>query len=227
LETPEDSDSDAPKAAAADRQSSLKALITRGREQGYLTRAEALSHLPPDLIAPDQFDDVVAMVADMGIPIFTAPPTEAELIAHRTSVDARSARPGTAATNLKKDQSVVPTDAIGEPVVALHIGAEGGAIRLIAQPLSSGWRYRYTLLDQSDVWLDEGNSSVRRQSPWVREWQAALALLDRYPWAMLHPIAVHADFRTLVLAAVRERLATAPTTSRVTSRLAGWMALCG
>ena len=42
---------------------------------------------------------------------------------------------------------------------------------------------------------------------WVDGWEAALGLLDRYPWARLHPVEVHPEFRERMRVAVEERLA--------------------
>jgi len=116
---------------------------------------------------------------------------------------------------------------VGAPVVVVHVGAEGGEIRLIAQQLTTCWRYRYTMLDQTDQWLDEGASSaIHRQSTWVYEWGDALAALDRYPWSELHPLAVHPQFADRVLAAARERLAKTASVLRSERRLIAWLELC-
>jgi RNA polymerase primary sigma factor len=58
-------------------QSQLKRLITRGKDQGYLTYAEVNDHLPADITDPDQVEDIISMINDMGIPVFErAPDTE-------------------------------------------------------------------------------------------------------------------------------------------------------
>ena len=59
------------------QQSRLKQLITRGKEQGYLTFVEVNDHLPADITDPDQVEDIISMINDMGIPVFErAPDTE-------------------------------------------------------------------------------------------------------------------------------------------------------
>ena len=50
-----------------DPQSEIKKLITKGREQGYLTYAEGNDHLPDDIVDPDQIEDIIGMINDMGI----------------------------------------------------------------------------------------------------------------------------------------------------------------
>jgi len=59
------------------QQSRLKQLINRGKEQGYLTYSEVNDHLPADITDPDQVEDIISMINDMGIPVFErAPDTE-------------------------------------------------------------------------------------------------------------------------------------------------------
>ena len=64
------------------QQSRLKDLIARGKEQGFLTYAEVNDHLPEDISDPDQVEDIIQMINDMGIRVFeTAPDAEALLLA--------------------------------------------------------------------------------------------------------------------------------------------------
>ena len=64
------------------QQSRLKELISRGREQGYLTYAEVNDHLPEDISDPEQVEDIIRMINDMGINVFeTAPDADALLLA--------------------------------------------------------------------------------------------------------------------------------------------------
>jgi RNA polymerase primary sigma factor len=63
------------------QQSQLKLLIARGKEQGFLTYAEVNDHLPPDIVDPDQVEDIIRMINDMGIQVFeTAPDADALLL---------------------------------------------------------------------------------------------------------------------------------------------------
>ncbi|MGB2272373.1 MAG: RNA polymerase sigma factor region1.1 domain-containing protein, partial [Pseudomonadales bacterium] len=45
-----------------EKQSRIKELITRGKEQGYLTYAEVNDHLPEDISDPDQVEDIIQMI---------------------------------------------------------------------------------------------------------------------------------------------------------------------
>jgi hypothetical protein len=200
------------------RQGPLRSLIAQGKSQGYLIRAEAIAMLPAELFAADMRNSVLQMISEMGIPVVSERPTAAERVAMQTASVS-------AALNSVVSPRIV-SEPIGPPVIALSVGAEGGAIKLIAQELVSGWRYRYTLLDQTELWLDEGASEIRRQSAWVYEWSDALAALDRYPWARLHPLAVHPQFADRVYVAARERLAIDISSAHSARRLTDWSDLC-
>ena len=58
----------------------LKDLIARGKEQGYLTYAEVNDHLPNDIVDPEQIEDIVNMINDMGIPVHEKAPDAESLL---------------------------------------------------------------------------------------------------------------------------------------------------
>ncbi len=60
--------------------SNLKALIAKGREQSYLTYAEVNDHLPEQISDPDQVEDIVQMINDMGIKVCESAPDADSLI---------------------------------------------------------------------------------------------------------------------------------------------------
>jgi len=68
-------------------QSRLKELITKGKEQGYLTFAEVNDHLPQDIIDSDQVEDIVRMINDMGIQVFENAPDADELMMAEANTD--------------------------------------------------------------------------------------------------------------------------------------------
>jgi len=55
-------------------QSQLKVLIAKGKEQGYLTYAEVNDHLPNGIVDPEQIEDIINMINDMGIKVYESPP---------------------------------------------------------------------------------------------------------------------------------------------------------
>jgi RNA polymerase primary sigma factor len=70
------------------QQSRLKELISRGKEQGYLTYAEVNDHLPEDIADPDQVEDIIRMINDMGIQVCEeAPDADALLMSDNASAD--------------------------------------------------------------------------------------------------------------------------------------------
>ena len=56
------------------QQSGIKDLIAKGREQRYLTYAEVNDHLPEDIADPEQVEDIIQMINDMGITVFETTP---------------------------------------------------------------------------------------------------------------------------------------------------------
>jgi RNA polymerase primary sigma factor len=63
-----------------DRQSQLKLLIARGKEQSFLTYAEVNDHLPSEIVDPEQIEDIVQMINDMGIPVYEKAPDAESLL---------------------------------------------------------------------------------------------------------------------------------------------------
>ena len=67
-------------------QFSLKALIAKGKEQNYLTYAEVNDHLPQNISDPDQVEDIIQMINDMGIKVYeTAPDRDSLLLGEEDS----------------------------------------------------------------------------------------------------------------------------------------------
>ncbi|MFO7286049.1 MAG: RNA polymerase sigma factor region1.1 domain-containing protein, partial [Gammaproteobacteria bacterium] len=69
-----------------ERQSQLKLLIAKGKEQGFLTYAEVNDHLPSDIVDPEQIEDIVNMINDMGIPVFEKAPDAESLLLSDSAV---------------------------------------------------------------------------------------------------------------------------------------------
>ena len=63
-----------------DRQSQLKVLIAKGKEQGYLTYGEVNDHLPSEIVDPEQIEDIVNMINDMGITVYEKAPDAESLL---------------------------------------------------------------------------------------------------------------------------------------------------
>ncbi|HEX7813989.1 RNA polymerase sigma factor RpoD [Dyella sp.] len=59
---------------APEQQSEIKALISKGLEQGYLTYAEINDHLPDDVVDPEQIEDIMAVLKGVGIEVHDAAP---------------------------------------------------------------------------------------------------------------------------------------------------------
>ncbi|MEW9798363.1 RNA polymerase sigma factor RpoD [Alteromonas sp. CYL-A6] len=72
---------------AQSKQSQIKLLIAKGKEQGYLTFAEVNDHLPQDIIDSDQIEDIIRMINDMGIQVFESAPDSDELLMQEATAD--------------------------------------------------------------------------------------------------------------------------------------------
>jgi len=68
-----------------DRQSQLKLLIARGKEQGYLTYAQVNDHLPAEIVDPEQIEGIVNTINDMGIPVYEKAPDSESLLANEAA----------------------------------------------------------------------------------------------------------------------------------------------
>jgi RNA polymerase primary sigma factor len=73
------------RALPEDRQSQLKLLIARGKEQGYLTYAQVNDHLPAEIVDPEQIEGIVNTINDMGIPVYEKAPDNESLLASEPS----------------------------------------------------------------------------------------------------------------------------------------------
>ena len=69
-----------PEPKEEERQSQLQILIAKGKEQGYLTYAEVNDHLPSDIVDPEQIEDIVNMINDMGITVHDKAPDAESLL---------------------------------------------------------------------------------------------------------------------------------------------------
>jgi RNA polymerase primary sigma factor len=78
----------APVVAVSKQAQQLKDLIARGKEQGYLTYVEVNDHLPNDIVDPEQIEDIVNMINDMGITVYEeAPETESKTLTDTPATD--------------------------------------------------------------------------------------------------------------------------------------------
>ena len=68
------------------QQAQLKELIARGKMQGFLTYTEVNDHLPSDVTDPEQMEEIVTMINDMGIEVHEVIPDDAELLPVSTIV---------------------------------------------------------------------------------------------------------------------------------------------
>jgi hypothetical protein len=119
--------------------------------------------------------------------------------------------------------------------VIFEVMGEGGGVKLVGRrrPGGEGWEYRRVAREMSYAdYGEEGEAhattvpALPEEPVWVSTWSEALALMDRNPWAELHPRSVHPEFREEVLVEATRRLMEEPGvhSNRAISR---WLKVCG
>ena len=95
------------------KQSRLKDLIAKGKEQGFLTYAEVNDHVPDDISDPDQIEDIIRMINDMGITVYeTAPDSDELLNASDNTADELAAEEAAAALAAVETEAGRTTDPV-------------------------------------------------------------------------------------------------------------------
>ena len=98
---------------AQQKHSRIKELIARGKEQGYLTYAEVNDHLPEDISDPDQVEDIIQMINDMGIRVYeTAPDADTLMADGDTGADEIAAAEAAAALAAVETEAGRTTDPV-------------------------------------------------------------------------------------------------------------------
>jgi len=69
-----------------EQQSQIKQLIAKGKAQGYLTYAEVNDHLPSDIVDPEQIEDIISMISDMGIQVNEVAPDADSLLTSDSAI---------------------------------------------------------------------------------------------------------------------------------------------
>ncbi len=68
-----------------ERQSQLKLLIALGKEQSYLTYSQVNDHLPSEIVDPEQIEEIVSTIEEMGIRVYEKAPDTEPLLASDAS----------------------------------------------------------------------------------------------------------------------------------------------
>ncbi|MDN5924638.1 MAG: RNA polymerase sigma factor RpoD, partial [Xanthomonadales bacterium] len=140
------------------QQSEIKQLITKGREQGYLTYLEVNDHLPDDIVDPEQIEDIISMINGMGIEVHEVAP-DTDLLS--ADSDASSDDDDTAT-----DEAVAILT-----VVDAEVGRTTDPVRMYMREMGT-----------VDLLTREGEIAIaKRIEEGLHQVQAALA---SFPWAI-------------------------------------------
>ena len=128
--------------ANSQQQSRLKELISRGKEQGYLTYAEVNDHLPEDISDPDQVEDIIRMINDMGISVYETAPDADTLLMAEADTDEAAAEEAAAALAAVEQEAGRTTDPVRmymREMGTVELLTREGEIQ-IAKRIEEGWR---------------------------------------------------------------------------------------
>ena len=134
--------------ANSQQQSRLKELISRGKEQGYLTYAEVNDHLPEDISDPDQVEDIIRMINDMGITVYETAPDADTLLMSEADTDEAAAEEAAAALAAVEQEAGRTTDPVRmymREMGTVELLTREGEIQ-IAKRIEEGWREVMTAL---------------------------------------------------------------------------------
>jgi RNA polymerase primary sigma factor len=95
-----------------DGESQLKVLIAKGKEQGYLTYHEVNDHLPDDIVDPEQIEDIINMINDMGIKVHETAPDLDGVLLNDNDVDDEAAEEAAAALAAVENEFGRTTDPV-------------------------------------------------------------------------------------------------------------------
>ena len=95
-----------------DGESQLKVLIAKGKEQGYLTYHEVIDHLPDDIVDPEQIEDIINMINDMGIKVHETAPDLDGVLLNDNDVDDEAAEEAAAALAAVENEFGRTTDPV-------------------------------------------------------------------------------------------------------------------
>ena len=142
-----------------EQQSQLKLLIAKGKEQGYLTYGEVNDHLPEGIVDPEQIEDIISMINDMGITVHeVAPDADALLMMEATvSTDDDAAEEAAAAlANLAAEfgRTTDPVRMYMREMGTVDLLTREGEIR-IAKRIEEGLKEVLAALARFPITIDE------------------------------------------------------------------------
>ncbi|HET8553537.1 MAG TPA: RNA polymerase sigma factor RpoD [Rhodanobacteraceae bacterium] len=140
------------------QQSEIKQLITKGREQGYLTYAEVNDHLPDDIVDPEQIEDIIGMINGMGIEV------------HEVAPDTEMLMPD-APTNTEDDETATEEAVAMLSAVDAEVGRTTDPVRMYMREMGT-----------VELLTREGEIAIaKRIEEGLNQVQTALA---SFPWAI-------------------------------------------
>ncbi len=148
------------------QESQIKLLIAKGKEQGYLTYREVNDHLPDDIVDPEQIEDIVNMINDMGVPV------------HEVAPDAD--------TLIMTDKAVTDDEAVDEAAARLTLATTDSEFGRTTDPVRMYMREMGTV----ELLTREGEIKIaKRIEDGLRQVNSAVA---HYPDSIIMMLEAHA-----------------------------------
>ena len=188
------SENTSPKAQdSAQSQDRIRSLIALGKEQGYLTFAEVNDHLPAEITDPEQVENIITMINDMGIKVHETAPNPEDVFIDNDSADDDAAEEAAAALVSVDSEIGRTTDPVrmymremgtvelltreGEIVIAKRI--ENGTLQVI-QALSSYPMIVKRLLDSYHAIYQEPTEGEEGDEEEERDYSALINLISGF-----------------------------------------------
>ena len=132
------------------QQSRLKLLIAKGKEQRYLTYAEINDHLPQGIVDPEQIEDIISMINDMGIAVHEVAPDPDALLLMGSTVnedddDTEEAAAALATIDSELGRTTDPVRMYMREMGTVDLLTREGEIK-IAKRIESGLRHAHQAL---------------------------------------------------------------------------------
>jgi RNA polymerase primary sigma factor len=156
-----------PAAMPEERQSQLKLLIALGKEQNYLTYSQVNDHLPSEIVDPEQIEDIVNVLNEMGIPVHERAPDNEPLLATDASAPA--------------DEEAIEEAAQALAALDAELGRTTDPVRMYMREMGT-----------VELLTREGEISIAKR---IEDGLFAVKkALSNYPATIAHVINTYADF---------------------------------
>ena len=182
-----------------DGESRLKLLISKGKEQGFLTYHEVNDHLPDDIVDPEQVEDIINMINDMGIEVHETAPDLSLVMTEKTESPDEDAAAEAAAAILSVDnefgRTTDPVRMYMREMGTVDLLTREGEIK-IAKRIEEGLNQVLTALSQFPGSIDrllKAHAQVEKDEIKLADVLTGFTNQDDYQQTAAQPVAATVD----------------------------------